>query len=55
MTLSVLECSGVAPPPLCCHTLSPVGNRLYMFGGAFSPVVYSNNLYVFETGTFEQQ
>lgn len=49
--VSRLDCSGSAPAPRWGHTLSPVGNRLYMFGGALSPTICTNDLFLFETGT----
>jgi hypothetical protein len=49
--VSRLDCLGSAPAPRWGHTLSPVGNRLYMFGGALSPTICTNDLFLFETGS----
>lgn len=46
-----LQCGGSLPDPRCGHSLSTVGNRLYLFGGELKENILSNDVYVFESGT----
>ena len=52
---TVVEASGNAPSPRTCHSMTSIGNKLYIFGGGLSGAdpVQDKQIHVYDAGVFQ--